>query len=734
MCAGTAWIYLRSELSGQLMRTGLDHASHLLWEEIDGKHGAMTLCGLNSQQNHLGSAAQDFARRAALGFFLLWLLGLLLSFWHALRQKRVAQNFHRRHPSLAEFALNLEGFPASATDEEQILQFVRQAFGLEDVQVSVCYDYRDRRERVRELWEKVLVDEDVAAGAYHPNLAGSVIGRRGLGLSEEERDEVRRWLDRSKPGGLKNAGSVFVIFSHNYDLHTAERQFPEPTAMQRLTRGKTPLLPHSLTPEFLLSPLHWVDDEGQMHRLTVRDVACEPPEVAWEHLGLDVASVSVRAALAGVAVLVSFGVIAAVVFLPLATYNISYVSQAGSLPTGVMMSVMGILVMTVNWMIGLLHIFVSSKVGFTRRDREGLLIFKAFSTLCFFSFLFNVAITIFPESSAHPMRFLLHPFGEGRAITSMQDISFQVRASVHLFHVLVPGSLFIGYLLFPLQGFVWPAVSTMSFLRFWHSRSFTADLRAREAEKAMEPLGMSLGHDYMGFVVQPLSCSLTLFFASGVAWQTFGCLALWSLFMMPFTRYMHLRAMRRSYFSTNRIDMDALFAWGFPHSQVLAASAFWAARIYSWSLLVVPLAWLAGLAVYHVMLALVVQPLVLPKDCCDSSRPSYDEVRTRRFYDWHNCNPVKVLLSHCVGSKPIPPFEIGKEYLQENCLEWKERAEKLRARGGGLWSLPSEQVDSEICPLMVPEVEDLLQRPVDWIGQASRSFAQSSPGQASVPD
>lgn len=201
-----------------------------------------------------------------------------------------------------------------------------------------------------------------------------------------------------------------------------------------------------------------------------------------------------------------------------------------------MMSVMGILVMTVNWMIGLLHIFVSSKVGFARRDREGLLIFKAFSTLCFVSFLFNVAITIFPESSAHPLRFLLHPLGEGRPVTSMQDISFQVRASVHLFHVLVPGSLFIGYLLFPLQGFVWPAVSTISFLRFWHSRSFTPDLKAREAEKAMEPLGMSLGHDYMGFVVQPLSCSLTLFFASGVAWQTFAFLAAWSAFMMPFTR------------------------------------------------------------------------------------------------------------------------------------------------------------------------------------------------------
>ena len=35
MCAGTAWIYLRSDLSGMLMRTGLDHASHLILEEIE---------------------------------------------------------------------------------------------------------------------------------------------------------------------------------------------------------------------------------------------------------------------------------------------------------------------------------------------------------------------------------------------------------------------------------------------------------------------------------------------------------------------------------------------------------------------------------------------------------------------------------------------------------------------------------------------------------------------------
>ena len=34
-----------------------------------------------------------------------------------------------RHPALAEFAISLEGFPESATDEQQILEFVRQSFG-----------------------------------------------------------------------------------------------------------------------------------------------------------------------------------------------------------------------------------------------------------------------------------------------------------------------------------------------------------------------------------------------------------------------------------------------------------------------------------------------------------------------------------------------------------------------------------------------------------------------------
>ncbi|CAE7233317.1 stt3 [Symbiodinium natans] len=115
----------------------------------------------------------------------------------------------------------------------------------------------------------------------------------------------------------------------------------------------------------------------------------------------------------------------------------------------------------------------------------------------------------------------------------------------------------------------------------------------------------------------------------------------------------------------------------------------------------------------------------LPSSCLQCVREwSARRVRTRRFYDWHNCNPIKVLLSHCLdGQKPIPPFEVGKEYLQENSAEWKDRSEKLRRLPGEIWTLPSDQAEDEMCPLMVPEVEDLLQRPMDWFGQLSRSVS-----------
>jgi len=253
----------------------------------------------------------------------------------------------------------------------------------------------------------------------------------------------------------------------------------------------------------------------------------------------------------------------------------------------------------------------------------------------------------------------------------------------------------------------------LTFRRWWHRLNFVPDLTARKAEKELEPLGYSAGHDYMGNVVQPVSCSIILFFASGYVWQLWACLAGWSIFMMIFSRYLHLRAVRRCYFTTSRVDTEALVWFAAPLSLVLASSGFWAARLRGWSPWVVLFAWIFGGATYFFLLTVCVRPLSLPKEEVHACfRATYDEVRARRFYDWHNCNPIKVLLSHCQdeaeGDAPqgITPFEIGKEYLQVSTAAFR-RAPSIQTGVVRQYSEPDKATWCFSC-LDVPEVETLL--------------------------
>ncbi|CAE8653220.1 unnamed protein product, partial [Polarella glacialis] len=216
-------------------------------------------------------------------------------------------------------------------------------------------------------------------------------------------------------------------------------------------------------------------------------------------------------------------------------------------------------------------------------------------------------------------------------------------------------------------------------------------------------------------------------------------LAAWAVFMMGFSRNIHLRSVRRCYFSTNRLDTDALYAWGAPLSLVLAASAFWAARIQRLPLYVVPIAWCFSIAVYSFFLAFYVQPLSVPKDESSCHRPSYDEVRARRFYDWHNCNPIKVLLSHCIeDADPIVPFVVGKEYLQFQDPAWKARFDKVSTSGRmdrfshrTYSDEAGDRIWENIIP--VPEVETLVQRPLDVMNSIAKQFSPKHPRISSKP-
>mmetsp|Transcript_38234 Transcript_38234/g.80987 ORF Transcript_38234/g.80987 Transcript_38234/m.80987 type:complete len:729 (+) Transcript_38234:245-2431(+) len=563
--------------------------------------------------------------------------------------------------------------------------------------------------RVHDLLEKCLVQEDVRVGAYESCLAPDEDQDGRIGLSEKERAEIRSWFDPNTPDGLRNAGHVFAIFPHTYDLRRCRERLEENL---KSVASSPPSWPHQYTPRWLrpeASMPRWVGSDGRLHQLTLRDVMCEPPDIVWENLGTETWRRIVGHFVAMVMIVGSFLGMAVGLFVPLATYTINYMTQAGAVPTGVMMTVLGTLVMAANWVMCFVHSKASAVVGFDRRDREGLLLFKVFAALCLVNFCFNITMALFPESKANVWQYILNPLGSG--MVSMQGVAFDARVAGHLFHVLVPGGLFIGYLIWPLQGFLWPFVSALASLRCCYRRAKVAS--ARVAEVALEPLGVSLAHDYMGTIVQPISCSLVLFFASDVAWQTFACLIGWSLFMVVFMRYLHLREVRRCYCTTNRLDTDVLLSWGIPLNMVLAASSFWLMKLWHWHIWFVPVAWAAGMVLYVFVLVTVVRPLIPPKSEGGCHRPGYDEVKAQRHYNWHNCNPIKVLLSHCYCDSPegpLAPFQTGKEYLHTGQRK-RRRASTWAVREGT--KTESRARGSRFMPDFTPEIEELINGPLE---------------------
>eukprot|EP00927_Polykrikos_kofoidii_P046249 TRINITY_DN40466_c0_g1_i1.p1 TRINITY_DN40466_c0_g1~~TRINITY_DN40466_c0_g1_i1.p1 ORF type:complete len:1124 (-),score=145.74 TRINITY_DN40466_c0_g1_i1:188-3526(-) len=749
MSVGAFLVHHFSTFSKFLQRAGLDYASQVLLgvTSQDLMVEPFHLCGLSGESTV--EAAEDYTRRATIGYGVLWVLGVILSMAFAWRQRRIAEVFYKLHPSLAEFALNIEGFPPEAIDEHKIRRFLRETLNCESLEVSICYDYRHLGQRVLDLTEKIIEYEDVRIGAYDADLAATKSASGELtGLTQADKTEILTWLEPGASVRLRNGGSVFAIFPHFYDLQNAKQMLMHGNIGRRSSHAASsratasdgepsvPRLPHQTTPEWLFlkdSPLVWVGENGRMHNLTIRDVVCEPTDVIWEYIGVSTGRFVCGLFLVVVAIVGSFLVMCAVLLVPLALYSLTYVSKAGNIPHGIMMTVLGTLGMTGNWLICLLHIFLSSMVGFSRADREGLVLYKAFSVLCLMNFLFGLTINCIPkETVMGDLESLVKPYTQQPS--TLQDIAKQAEVSVQIFHMLVPGGLFIGYIMWPFQGHVWPLVSTLTTLNFWHKRTCSGKLYARSAERALEPLGLSIAHDYMGSVVQPATCVIAIYFASGMAWQLFLCLAGWALFMIPFQRYCHLRGVRRRYHTTNRLDTEVLFAWGGCLSMVLAASVFWACRLHKWSLLMVPLVWLGGWLFWGFLLAFVVRPMSLPKvEVHAYNRPTYDEVRSLRLFDWHNCNPIKVLLSHCGGDMPISPFQIGKEYLQISDPNWIARKEAAgRLKKPTVVSERRERVTASASAAAVgffssfpgfPEVETLVLTLSGQVGSYSRDRA-----------
>jgi len=732
MAVGSYWVFQGAELSALVNAAGLDYASHLVLDAaLDRGDSGMDHCAghVGSDPVRVGRALRAYAHRASVGFAILWVLGLAMALLHAARQRHIAASFRAKHPCLADFALAVKGFPTDAIDEAEIADFFRRELGIQRLDVSISYTYRPHRWRMYDLLEKVLVAADVAAGTYCEDLVGS----DHVGLTQQDRDEVSSWLDPSNPMRIGNAGVVFLVFPGVEDVELAMRQLRE----RMRSNGLGCSWPWRTAP---IDPVEWVGRDGSRHPLVASEVVHEPTDIIWDYIDVHWSELLLRRVLGLAGIILSVAGVFSLVFLPFAAYALEHYSETGRQPSDWVMSLSGVVVMAANWVMCFVLWLIASHIGFKRKNVQDYWVFTAFALICGANFLFNLVTMIFPDGFGR----MLSPL-DFEGSVRMENVSAEVQASLKFFSLLVPGGLFIGYTMWPLQGFVWPLVSSFCCVRWrnlqkCHRDSLTNvielfggkvlrrldsgaqrashDECARETELAFEPLGISLAHDYMGHIVQPTCCTMALFFASGVVWQVFVFLALWGLFMIPFQRYMHLRACKKSFFTTEHLDALVVRSWGVPLSTILAASSYWAARLHGWSILrVVPGAFAAGYVVYLLFLRLCIgrRCSAAQSSAHAGEKVSVEEVAAKRLYNWHTCNPMRVLISNCSDSvgPPLVPFEIGKEYLQvQQQEEWLHQIQRMSS------SVVSHRLKTTGSQDFVPEIESFVVGPYQRAAKA----------------
>jgi len=140
--------------------------------------------------------------------------------------------------------------------------------------------------------------------------------------------------------------------------------------------------------------------------------------------------------------------------------------------------VFGLLGMLANWVICvLLCEKVGPNLGFHRKDREDPFIFEMFTLISFGNFLFNASMSMFPGREADLFGTLFSHLGSNDC--DVEHIVYAQRTVARLFFFLFPGGLFVGYLMWPFAGFVWPYLSTLGALRCRFHGSSGSALSAR---------------------------------------------------------------------------------------------------------------------------------------------------------------------------------------------------------------------------------------------------------------
>jgi len=285
--------------------------------------------------------------------------------------------------------------------------------------------------------------------------------------------------------------------------------------------------------------------------------------------------------------------------------------------------------------------------------------------MCVFNTLVNVGVAIKTVFANERI------WIEESSMDNVRAIDWEGRVSQEIFSMFFPGS-FVGCLLWPLQGFMWPFLEGFLNLRIKKADNLTA----RIAERRLEALPIGLAWDYQGSLTCPVLGFLLVFLASSMVQEMLVLLAAWSAFFYCLQHFNHLRMAKIAYCTSNRLDTAVLCSWGLVLGEVAAGAATWGVRVCGWHWSAIPAAFLVGCSLVQLCISRLARPLewswseFADEMSLEMRTVTLEETRKATLYDWANCNPVLVLKSQVLdlssaGIPPQLPFCVGKAHAWE---------------------------------------------------------------------
>jgi len=409
-------------------------------------------------------------------------------------------------------------------------------------------------------------------------------------------------------------------------------------------------------------------------KVDVSACEAEPPTVMWDAIGTP-NSVKLGRSIKAVAVtLVVFGLIVALAYTPFGKYiNLPY-AKAEESPKDFTNNTQGFLIGIANGILGAVMGMFSYGVGFEFRWELDIWV-SAFNTVvCLFNSAYSIFITfdsaIQDESEGKYVAIgTPHHHHDLNGTQLRQAVTQEIHTSYMLYTMLVPGWLFIGFIVGNLVGLIVPWIQNGALVEIvfycrclpkwlndilimiipfnpqnmnWKGEQ-RKELTARKAEQVFAPGETNLAWEYADRIINPLLCMVSLFFLSPHMWCIFPQLTAWAAFMYLCHRFALIRTRKKCVHDSTTLSDFNLYLWSLPVSTILAASAFWAVRLGMLGSYILPVvAFFASMLFYCIGLYIVLpgpNPDILEKE------KDYEYTKSILLYTWYNCNPVHVLKS-----------------------------------------------------------------------------------------